>query len=180
LGHVDSSGTWQIDFEQVLLLQGSGPVVLFGTAFNFVHLLDFVGAREFRLPAGSMAFETGGYKGRSRTIPKAELHGVLKGRLGIDKIISEYGMCELSSQGYDLGDGVFRFPPWARVQIISPETGREVGEGERGLIRVIDLANVYSVMAIQTEDMGVRRGAGLELIGRAALSEARGCSLMSA
>src|SRR6266581_2533722 len=50
----------------------------------------------------------------------------------------------------------FLFPPWARTQIISPETGREVAEGERGLIRVFDLANVYSVMAIQTEDLGVR------------------------
>jgi hypothetical protein len=55
-----------------------------------------------------------------------------------------------------------------------------VGEGERGLIRGYDLANVYSVMAIQTEDIGIRRGEGFELIGRAALGEARGCSLMSA
>ena len=72
---------------------------------------------------------------------------------------------------------LFRFPPWARVQIISPETGREVAEGETGLIRVFDLANVFSVMAIQTEDLGVRRGDGFELIGRAELAEPRGCSL---
>ena len=74
----------------------------------------------------------------------------------------------------------FSFPPWARVQIISPETGREVGEGETGLIRVFDLANVFSVMAIQTEDLGVRRGDGFELIGRAQQAEPRGCSLMTA
>ena len=74
---------------------------------------------------------------------------------------------------------VFQFPPWARAQIVSPETGREVAEGETGLIRVFDLANVRSVMAIQTEDFGVRRGGGFELIGRAALAEPRGCSLMS-
>ena len=61
----------------------------------------------------------------------------------------------------------FHFPPWARVQIISPETGREVADGETGLIRVFDLANVFSVMAIQTEDLGIRRGDGFELIGRA-------------
>jgi hypothetical protein len=72
---------------------------------------------------------------------------------------------------------VFHFPPWARAQVISPETGREAGEGETGLIRVFDLANVYSVMAIQTEDLGVRRGDGFELLGRAALAEPRGCSL---
>ena len=74
----------------------------------------------------------------------------------------------------------FRFPPWARAQIISPETGREVAPGETGLIRVFDLANVFSVMGIQTEDVGIRRGAGFELIGRAARAEPRGCSLMAA
>jgi hypothetical protein len=65
------------------------------------------------------------------------------------------------------------------VQIVSPETGREVGEGETGLIRVFDLANVYSVMAIQTEDLGIRRGTGFALAGRAVLAEPRGCSLMA-
>jgi hypothetical protein len=108
-------------------------------------------------------------------------------------------MSELSSQAYDgeargfgreaLGNAScppatahrrFRFPPWARVQIISPETGRELGEGETGLIRILDLANVFSVAAIQTEDLGVRRGDGFELVGRAQLAEPRGCSLMTA
>ena len=95
-------------------------------------------------------------------------------------------MSELSSQAYDWTvssepnpQPSFCFPPWARAQIISPETGREVGEGETGLIRVFDLANVWSVMAIQTEDLGVRRGDGFELVGRAETAEARGCSLMT-
>ena len=48
------------------------------------------------------------------------------------------------------------------------------------LIRIFDLANVFSVAAIQTEDLGVRRGDGFELIGRAQLAEPRGCSLMTA
>ena len=74
---------------------------------------------------------------------------------------------------------IFKFPPWARVQIISPETGREVADGETGIIRVFDLANVFSVAAIQTEDLGIRRGNGFELIGRAQMAEPRGCSLMS-
>jgi hypothetical protein len=44
---------------------------------------------------------------------------------------------------------------------------------------VFDLANVFSVMAIQTEDLGVRRENGFELVGRAQLAEPRGCSLMA-
>jgi hypothetical protein len=71
-----------------------------------------------------------------------------------------------------------KFPPWARAEIISPESGRAVAEGERGLVRVFDLANVYSVQAIQTEDLGVRRGVGFELAGRTENAEPRGCSLM--
>jgi hypothetical protein len=47
------------------------------------------------------------------------------------------------------------------------------------LLQVFDLANAFSVLAIQTEDLAVRRGAGFELIGRAERAEARGCSLMS-
>jgi hypothetical protein len=65
------------------------------------------------------------------------------------------------------------------VQIISPETGDEGAEGETGLIRVFDLANVYSVMAIQTEDLGIRHGNGFTLAGRAVLAEPRGCSLLA-
>jgi hypothetical protein len=148
----------------------------------------------FDLPADSRVMETGGYKNRSRSMPKTELHQLITEKLGVppSHIICEYGMSELSSQAYDgvAGDGWrvtgknnvsrhFHFPPWARVQIISPETGLEVADGETGLIRVFDLANVFSVMAIQTEDLGIRRGDGFELIGRATLAEPRGCSLMA-
>jgi len=63
--------------------------------------------------------------------------------------------------------------------VISPETGELVGEGQTGLIRVFDLANVWSVMAVQTEDLAIRRGSGFELLGRAAEAEPRGCSLMA-
>jgi hypothetical protein len=47
--------------------------------------------------------ETGGYKNRSRSMPKAELHALIKERLGVpcENIICEYGMSELSSQAYD-------------------------------------------------------------------------------
>jgi hypothetical protein len=125
-------------------------------------------------------------------LAKTELHALITERLGVPAahIVCEYGMSELSSQAYDsempsAECGVqnqwcaFRFPSWARVRIISPETGSEVADGETGLIRVFDLANVFSVLAIQTEDLAVRRGDGFELIGRAALAEPRGCSLMA-
>jgi len=204
VGRAAEDGAWVLDVDAAWpLLQsaaaGAQPVFLLGTAFSFVHLLDDFAARGrgLTLPAGSCALETGGYKGRSRALPKAELHALMSRRLGLrpDRIICEYGMSELSSQAYDgevgpvaaralpglasPGARRFRFPPWARVRIISPETGAAVEEGETGLICVFDLANVYSVLAVQTEDLGRRRGSGFELAGRAALAEPRGCSLMA-
>jgi len=173
VGKVAEDGAWDLEPEAVVerlqkACAAGKPLLLLGTAFLFVHLLDYLGDRRLRLelPHGSCALETGGYKGRSRSLPKATLHALIAQRLGIspDHIVCEYGMSELSSQAYDLAIGVspaiclgtperiFRFPPWARVQIVSPETGCEVWEGETGLLRVLDLANVYSVLAVQTED----------------------------
>jgi hypothetical protein len=199
VGKIAGDGSWILDFDAALTALNSSPVtrhpsLLLGTAFSFVHLLDFLTENnlKFQLPENSRVLETGGYKNRSRRLPKAELHALITERLGIseEKIICEYGMSELSSQAYDSiknsklkiknSERQFRFPPWSRAQIISPETGREVANGETGLIRIFDLANVFSVAAIQTEDLGIRRGDGFELIGRAQLAEPRGCSLMTA
>jgi hypothetical protein len=256
VGAIRSNGSWALNFDTARrslrdACEVREPVLLLGTAFSFVHLLDFLTDQDlrFQLPPGSRVMETGGYKGRSRSLPKAELYACITERLGIPRsqIICEYGMCELSSQAYEIvlqltgaensatgsfpgksesrchsvgeagtngrpesqtspcslvgprnrdfnsnggakavrpTDPVsttrhFCFPAWARVRIISPETGREVVDGETGLIRVFDLANVFSVMAVQTGDLGGRRGVGFELIGRAELAEPRGCSLMS-
>jgi len=132
---------------------------------------------------------TGGFKGRRVRLDHVGLYAALT-RLGAPRVVGEYGMSELSSQAYDCEvrsaecgvrneTRVFRFPPWARARVVSPETGREVADGETGLLRVFDLANVFSVIAIQTEDLAVRRGDGFELIGRAKLAEPRGCSLMA-
>jgi hypothetical protein len=219
-GDVDADGAWMLDLAAIRArlreaCAANQPVVLLGTAFSFVHLLDALAEREetFALPAGSRVMETGGYKGRSRELPKAELHRLLSARLGLTApyIICEYGMSELSSQAYagwgetpssrvspalTWLDGVsphriattshsslltphFHFPPWARAIVISPETGREVADGSPGLLRVLDFANVWSVMALQTEDLAVRRGDGFELLGRAPTAEPRGCSLMA-
>jgi hypothetical protein len=189
---LSSHAGWELDFRAIeracaTFAEDALPVVICGTAFSFVHLFDYLTdtGQKLSLPKGSRVFETGGYKGRSRSIPKEELHALIENKLQVPQthIISEYGMSELSSQAYDQRAGetthrIFRFPPWTRAMIISPETGGEVVDGDVGLVRVMDLANVGSVMAVQTEDLAVRRGLGFELIGRASMAEPRGCSLM--
>ncbi len=175
--------------------------VLLGTAFSFVHFFEHCEREKlcFDLPEGSRAMETGGFKGKSREMPKRELYELFEKYVGIpsSRVVNEYGMTELSTQFYDetlrekseirnpKSEGnpkskiqnLKSVPPWARVMIVDPRTGKEAVAGERGLIRVFDLANLYSVMAIQTEDLGVRRGDGFEVLGRASAAEARGCSI---
>jgi hypothetical protein len=204
-GATDNTGAWQLNchaatetLQQAVEL--NRPILLLGTAFSYVHLLDYLAEQglKLKLPPGTRVLETGGYKGRSRAVPKSELHWSIASHLGVtpSQIVGEYGMSELSSQAYDgVASGVpeqtvacedspaqtrhFHFPPWARLRIVSPETGQPVPDGQAGLIQVFDLANVYSVMAIQTEDIAVARGDGFDLVGRAASAEARGCSLLS-
>lgn len=193
-GTISDDGDWEVDAAAAMKwiqarANAGEPVVVLGTAFNFVHLLDRLDEKGLStdLPAGSTVMETGGYKGRSRELPKEALHQLITSRLGVtaSNIICEYGMSELSSQAYDQpasSDRVprsFRFPPWARARIVSPESGDEVGVDETGLVQVFDLANTFSVMAIQTEDLAIRRQDGFELIGRASAAEPRGCSLTS-
>ncbi|MCS1411879.1 MAG: hypothetical protein M2R45_05081 [Verrucomicrobia subdivision 3 bacterium] len=195
-GVVSLTEGWELDGDRLVeVLEQSClagmPAALLGTAFSYVQLLDVLSAsgRVLKLPAESRLLETGGYKGQTREIEKGELYRLLSEVLGIpkDHMVSEYGMSELSSQAYDhrIGDGrssnhdrCFRLPSWARFRVVSPETGLEVGIGESGLIQVFDLANVWSVMGIQTEDLGRRLEEGVVLLGRAAEAEVRGCSLM--
>ncbi|HEX4646140.1 MAG TPA: hypothetical protein VH598_11080, partial [Verrucomicrobiae bacterium] len=80
-GYTEGNGDWSLDRNKTITLlteavAADRPVLLMGTAFNFVHLLDFIAQnkRPIKLPAGSRILETGGYKGRSRVLPKAELH----------------------------------------------------------------------------------------------------------
>lgn len=168
--------------------EDDAPVCILGTAFGLVHFLDGLANenRAFRLPTGSRIMDTGGYKGRSREVPKAELHRVYEERLGIppECVVNEYGMTELGSQFYDRGsetgphgERLKLGPPWIRAQVVHPETLAPLPNGEVGLLRFFDLANLHTVSAIQTDDLGGLHEGGFELLGRAAGAEPRGCSL---
>ena len=155
------------------------PVVLFGTAFAFVQLFDG-SDQNWRLPAGSLVIETGGFKGRTREVPREELYALFGTRLGIPlgNCHSEYGMSEMASQFYGRGlDPVKRGPHWVRTRAIDPETGEDAAPGTPGLLRHYDLANWNSVQALQTQDRGILTPDGFVLHGRAPDAEVRGCSL---
>ena len=177
--------TWCIDAGGVLdgtalrHAAASGPVLVLGTALAFLHLFEQLGRERIPLPPGSLAMETGGYKGTGRALAKPELYAQFGESLGLEPgaILNEYSMTELSSQWYTRGLGnPHHGPAWARALVMDPETGLEAPEGGRGILRFIDLANLGSVLAIQTQDMAIRRGAGFELIGRDPAAIPRGCS----
>ena len=190
LGQLEPNG-WGIDYSEFIaqVSSTSRPVLLMGTAFNFVHLLDHLEATgsTFSLPTGSQVLETGGYKGRSRQMSQRELHTGIGSRLGVDRrsILTEYGMSELSSQAYSLpglsetDHSILRFPHWARALVVSAESGQEVPDGHSGILRILDLANTWSALMVQTSDLAIRRGEDFELIGRVSNAETRGCSLMA-
>jgi len=155
------------------------PVALFGTALAFLDFFEWLGARRLALPPGSLAVETGGYKGTQRALPKEELYAQFATHLGLEDgaVVNEYGMTELSSQFYARGLGTsHEAPPWARGLVVDPATGREVDEGETGVLRLYDAANLWSVCAVQTQDLAIKRGENFELIGRDPAALPRGCS----
>ena len=165
------------------------PVCIPGTAFAFVHWLDALAAagERFHLPKGSRVMDTGGFKGRSREVTREELYAAIGDRLGIAPAwcVNEYGMTEMSSQFYDGVAGsapapaerLHAGPAWVRAQATDPETLRPLPHGEVGVLRHVDLANLNSVMAIQTADLGFTTPRGFRVLGRATGAEARGCSI---
>lgn len=153
------------------------PVLLLGTALAFLRWFEAM--EPIALPAGSLAFETGGYKGSSRALSKEALYEMFRRQLGLEAadVINEYGMTELSSQCYTRGLGRPHVaPPWVRAIVADPATGLEAGDGETGLLRIYDLANLGSVLAVQTRDLAIRRGGNFELLGRDPAALPRGCS----
>jgi len=156
------------------------PVILIGVTFA---LLDFAAERGMSLP-NTIILETGGMKGRREEITREEVHAILKNKLGVSAIHSEYGMTELLSQAYSQKDGIFDTAPWMRIllrdeddplSIKSPGTLSRT----RGVINVIDLANIYSCAFIATDDLGSVTTKGFTVDGRLDSSELRGCSLLT-
>ena len=125
--------------------------------------------------------ETGGMKGRRKEIIRTELHTILKNGFGVEKIHSEYGMTELLSQAYSIGDGIFKTPPWMKVLTRNTENPLEIQVNNKtGGLNIIDLANINSCSFIATQDLGKTYTNGsFEVLGRFDHSDIRGCNLMA-
>ncbi len=163
-----------------------------------MHFFDWMEreGRRLALPAGSRLMDAGGYKGRSREVGRHEFVALASSMIGVPprSVVNLLGMTEMASQIYDRvdEDGTTRAkapPGWVRTEVVDPRrTGPDgpepVADGEVGLLRHLDLANVERPAMIQSEDMGRRVASGrsgepdgFEILGRVKGAEPRGCSL---
>lgn len=151
-------------------------VIMIGVTYA---LLDFIEAYSINFPE-LIVMETGGMKGKRKEIIRDELHQILCKGFGVETIHSEYGMTELLSQGYSLGNGIFQCPPWMQVSTREVNDPLSTGKvGSVGGINIIDLANVFSCSFIATQDLGkVYDDGSFEISGRFDNSDIRGCNLL--
>jgi len=174
-------------------VEDNEPVFVLGTSLALLEFTNIARDRglRFDLPKGSRLLDTGGYKGRDIEISRNEFLDRLTEcfDLSLSSIINEYGMTELSSQFYesrlpgapltDERTSIKFAPPWTRVVAVDPATLEILPDGETGMLRIFDLANIDSVVAIQTEDVGRAWPDRMELLRRATGAELRGCSLLT-
>jgi hypothetical protein len=155
------------------------PLLILATSFALVVLLDALGDTRIATPRRTVLMQTGGYKGRTRTVEPAALRAAIARALRLPpaQVVGEYGMTELTSQLYEGEPGVYLPPPWLRVAPVDPVTLEPVPDGEVGIARIVDLGNVDSAVAIVTQDLVRARAGGIELFGRRPGAEPRGCSL---
>ena len=160
----------------IALDQSETNVILIGVTYA---LLDLMETHQFQLK-NTIIMETGGMKGKRKELIREELHELLCQGFGVNAIHSEYGMTELLSQAYSLGNGVFECPPWMQVFIRDTEDALSyIENGKTGGINVIDLANINSCSFIATQDLGKKNpNTTFEVLGRFDNSDIRGCNLM--
>jgi hypothetical protein len=156
--------------------QAGKKILLLGVSFA---LLDLVETYHFDLK-NTIVMETGGMKGRRKEMIREELHQILAKGFGLQEVNSEYGMTELLSQAYSIGDGIFETPPWMKILIRDPEDPLSyLPKNKTGGLNVIDLANFNSCSFIATQDLGRKvKDDNTEILGRFDNSDIRGCNLL--
>ena len=181
LSNNSDSGFYLHNYDELILklkaLDSSGKnVLLIGVTYA---LLDLIEKEHFKLK-NTIIMETGGMKGKRKELIREELHGILCNGFGVSSIHSEYGMTELLSQAYSLGEGIFECPSWMQVYIRDTEDALNyIQYGKTGGINIIDLANINSCSFIATQDLGKKiSNNSFEVLGRFDNSDIRGCNLM--
>lgn len=173
-----SGGFYLDEYEKLIadMAADTKPKILLGVSYALWDLAEQYAPKL----ENTIVMETGGMKGQREELPKSEFHKILTEAFGVEKIHSEYGMAELTSQAYSSGDGVFRAPAWMRVVVRDVNNPlKMLPAGSRGAVSIIDLANISSCAFIATQDVGRTFADGTFMIeGRLSGADIRGCNLL--
>jgi len=176
----EESGVYLYDYDKLYevllkLEKNKQKTLLIGVSFA---LLDFAERYSIQL-SNTIVMETGGMKGRREEITRVELHYILKQKLGVSKIHSEYGMTELLSQAYSFGEGIYKPVPWMKALVRDEDDPLSIHDSGEGLLNIVDLANQDSCSFIATDDVAkLYEDGSFEVMGRMDNSDIRGCSLL--
>jgi hypothetical protein len=174
------SGFYLYDYDKlyevlIKLEKNKQKTLLIGVSFA---LLDFAEKYSIQL-SNTIVMETGGMKGRREEITRVELHNLLKQKLGVSTIHSEYGMTELLSQAYSIGEGIYKPVPWMKALVRDEDDPLNIHNSGEGVLNIIDLANRDSCSFIATDDVvRLYENGSFEVLGRMDNSDMRGCSLL--
>jgi hypothetical protein len=174
------SGFYLYDYDKlyevlIKLEKNKQKTLLIGVSFA---LLNFAEKYSIQL-SNTIVMETGGMKGRREEITRIELHNLLKKKLGVSTIHSEYGMTELLSQAYSIGEGIYKPVPWMKALVRDEDDPLSIHNSGEGILNIIDLANRDSCSFIATDDIArLYKNGSFEVLGRMDNSDIRGCSLL--
>jgi len=170
------------------------PVAMIGSTSAFVVLFNPSRKRgvSFHLPAGSRIGDGGGYRGRFGELTQEDYLRLAYDVLGIpaSHCVNVLGMAE-SATGY-FDDTLRRAvkgsapakrmrvnPPWTRTIAVGTADLQPLPPGEVGLLRHYDAANLPTVLAVQTDNLGFTDDAGnFQIVGRAQRDASGKVSLM--
>ena len=166
------------------------PVALIGATAAYVYFFQACRRKKmaFRLPPGSRICDGGGYRGRFGVVTRDDYYGMVEEILGIPgtHCVNVLGEAETATNLFD--DALRRHatglpprqrtrpvPPWSRVLAMSIDTLAPLPDGEVGLLAHWDLANVPTVLAVITDNLGYTTdgGRGCEMVGRAKIENGK-------
>jgi len=164
------------------------PVAMIGSTSAFVYFFNACKARglRFGLPAGSRIGDGGGYRGRFGELTQDDFFRLAFEVLAIppSHCVNVLGMAETATGYFDdtLRAAVCgkpsrrrrKAPPWARVEVVGIDDLQPLPPGETGLLRHYDLANLPTVIAVQTDNLGyVDEDGDFQIVGRAKLVDGK-------
>lgn len=166
------------------------PVALIGATSAYVYFFQACRRKKmkFRLPPGSRVCDGGGYRGRFGVVTRDDYYAMVHEILDVpdSHCVNVLGEAETATNLFD--DSLRRYakglppqkrtrpvPPWSRVLAMNIDDLTPLPDGEVGLLAHWDLANVPTVLAVITDNLGYTTGGGTgcEMVGRAKIENGK-------